>query len=66
LAGDFLAKKKAERYKCDQCGLVVLVEDVCGCEDCDVVCCRVPMKPVKEAKPAVKAKSKAKPVKAKK
>jgi hypothetical protein len=60
LAGDFLAKKKGERYKCDQCGLVVLVEDVCGCEDCDVVCCGVPMKPVKEEKKAVKAKSKAK------
>jgi len=63
-----LAKKKGERYKCDQCGLVVLVEDVCGCEDCDVVCCGVPMKPVKEEKKAAKAKSKAKakPAKTKK
>ncbi len=63
-----MAKKKGERYKCDQCGLVVLVEDVCGCEDCDVICCGTPMKPVTEEKKPAKAKSKtkAKPAKAKK
>jgi hypothetical protein len=26
LEGDFLAKKKGEQYKCDECGLVVLIE----------------------------------------
>ncbi len=45
-----MAKKKGERYKCDTCGLVVLVEDVCGCNDCDIVCCAAPMKQVKEEK----------------
>jgi hypothetical protein len=67
-AGDFLAKKKGERYKCEECGLVVLVEDVCGCEDCDVICCGAPMQQVKAEKPAAKAKpkAKAKRVKAKK
>ncbi len=55
-----MAKKKGERYKCEQCGLVVLVEDVCGCDDCDVVCCGAPMKSVKEEKKAVAAKPKAK------
>ncbi len=52
-----MAKKKGEKYKCDECGLVVVVEDVCGCEDCDVVCCGTPMKPVKGAEPKPKAKS---------
>jgi hypothetical protein len=66
-AGELLAKKKGERYKCDECGLVVLVEDICGCEDCDVICCGAPMKQFKEksaskAKPKPKAKA-AKPKK---
>ena len=60
-------KKKGERYKCDECGLVVLVEDVCGCEDCDVICCGAPMKQVKAEKsvPKTKAKPKAKAAKSK-
>jgi hypothetical protein len=61
LAGDFLVKKKGERYRCDECGLVVLVEDVCGCEDCDVICCGAPMKQVKAEKSAPKTKAKPKP-----
>jgi hypothetical protein len=59
-----LAKMKGERYKCDACGLVVLVEDVCGCNDCDIVCCAAPMKKVEASKP--KTKPKAKTVKPKK
>jgi hypothetical protein len=55
-----LAKKKGEKYKCEDCGLVVLVEDVCGCEDCDIVCCGAPMKPVREEKSKPKPKTKAK------
>ncbi len=64
----FLAKKKGEKYKCEDCGLVVLVEDVCGCEDCDVICCGAPMKQVKEEKTTAKPKPtrKAKPTKPKK
>ena len=48
-----MAKKKGEQYKCDECGLVVLVENPCDCgEGCELVCCDVPMKPVKApAKP---------------
>jgi hypothetical protein len=53
-----LAKKKGEKYKCDECGMGVLVEDVCGCEDCDIVCCSAPMKQVKEEKPKPAAKPK--------
>lgn len=55
-----MAKKKGEKYKCDECGLVVVVEDVCGCEECDVVCCGAPMKQVKEEKPKPKTKPKPK------
>ncbi len=55
-----MAKKKGERYKCDECGLVLLVEDECGCDDCDVVCCGAPMKPFKVEKKTVMAKAKAK------
>jgi hypothetical protein len=43
-----LAKNKGEKYKCDECGLVVLVEDPCECGDeCELICCEQPMKPVK-------------------
>ena len=62
----FLAKKKGERYKCENCGLVVLVEDVCGCNDCDIVCCAAPMKKVEETKPKAKPKPKPKTAKPKK
>jgi hypothetical protein len=46
-----MAKKKGTKYKCDECGMVVLVEEDCGCSDCDLICCGVPMK---EAKPKKK------------
>jgi hypothetical protein len=56
--------KKGEKYKCEECGLVVVVEDPCGCEEVELICCEAPMKPVKtaaKAKPKAKAKAKAKP-----
>ena len=60
--------KKGEKYKCEECGLIVVVEDPCGCEEVELICCEAPMKPVKEkakpkakAKPKPKAKAKAKP-----
>ncbi|MCW4046943.1 MAG: hypothetical protein NWE99_05200 [Candidatus Bathyarchaeota archaeon] len=58
-----MAKKKGEKYKCEECGLIILVEDPCGCEECDIICCGEPMKPVKvsEAKPKAKATPKTKP-----
>jgi hypothetical protein len=61
----FLAKRKGERYKCETCGMVILVEDACGCNDCDIVCCATPMKKVKEEAKS-KEKTKAKAVKPKK
>jgi len=39
-----MVKKKGERYQCEDCGLVILVEDPCGCESCEIVCCGEPMK----------------------
>jgi hypothetical protein len=45
-----LAKKKGEQYKGEGCGLVVIVEDPCGCEDaCGLICCEAPMKQVKSS-----------------
>jgi len=42
-----MAKKKGAKYKCEECGLVVLVDETCGCTECDLICCEVPMKEVK-------------------
>jgi hypothetical protein len=39
--------KKGEKYKCEKCGLAVVVDEACGCTECDLICCEVPMKPVK-------------------
>lgn len=36
---------KNERYACETCGLVVSVDETCGCVDtCDIVCCGSEMK----------------------
>ena len=44
------AVKKGAAYKCSVCGLVVSVNEVCGCIDtCDIICCEKPMKPKKKA-----------------
>jgi len=48
--------KKGEKYKCDECGLIVVVEDPCGCETVELICCEAPMKPVKAASKAKKTK----------
>lgn len=40
--------KIGSRYKCDVCGLSVIVDEVCGCVDfCDIICCGEQMKPAK-------------------
>ena len=63
-----MARKKGEQYKCDECGLVVLVETPCECEDtCELICCEEPMKPVKAAAKSAAPKAPAKaPEKSKK
>ena len=48
-----LVKNKAKAgkkpsYKCNVCGLVVTVDETCGCtEACDIICCGKAMKPKK-------------------
>ena len=55
--------KKGEKYRCEECGLIIVVEDPCGCETIELMCCEAPMKSVKaaaKAKPKTKAKAKPK------
>jgi hypothetical protein len=40
--------KKGSKYTCSVCGLVVSIDNVCGCANvCDIMCCDTPMKPKK-------------------
>ena len=40
--------KSGSHYECGACGLVVIVDEVCGCADfCDIICCGEQMKPSK-------------------
>ena len=37
--------KKGSKFACRTCGLVVSVDEVCGCvEACDIICCGEQMK----------------------
>ena len=52
------AKKtaKGDSYNCEVCGLVVTVDEVCGCAKvCDIICCS---KAMKVKKPKAKAAKK--------
>ncbi|OGD46046.1 hypothetical protein A3K79_01825 [Candidatus Bathyarchaeota archaeon RBG_13_46_16b] len=51
-----LMTKKGEKYKCEECGLVVVVDSACGYSSRDLICCGEPMKPMKGAKAKPKAK----------
>lgn len=31
--------KKGAKHKCEECGLVVVVDETCGCSSCDLICC---------------------------
>ncbi|MGD6850696.1 MAG: hypothetical protein ACQCN6_01390 [Candidatus Bathyarchaeia archaeon] len=45
-----MARKKGERYECEECGLVVVVENPCECDEtCELICCQEPMKPAKSS-----------------
>jgi len=39
--------RKGAKYKCEKCGVAVVVDEACGCVACDLICCGVPMKEVK-------------------
>ena len=58
--------KEGDRYSCEECGMVVAVEDPCGCSDCELICCDAPMtKKAGTAKKAAASKPKTAPKKAK-
>lgn len=41
--------QKGDKYTCEICGLVVSVDEICGCMDfCDIICCNTHMKPKKK------------------
>jgi hypothetical protein len=46
---------KGDRYECDACGVVCVVDEICGCAECDLICCGQPMK--KTGKKPVKKKT---------
>jgi hypothetical protein len=36
---------KGDLYICDECGLIVTVDEMCDCVDvCDIICCGEPMR----------------------
>lgn len=42
------AIKKGSKFACSECGIVVTVDEACGCVDtCDLICCDTQMKPKK-------------------
>jgi hypothetical protein len=43
------AIKEGDRFGCNVCGMVVSVDETCGCvETCDIICCDEPMKAKKK------------------
>jgi hypothetical protein len=59
-----LVRKKGEAYECEECGLVVVVQNPCECDEtCELVCCQEPMKPVKAAAKTAAPKAAEKPKK---
>ncbi|MEN3014083.1 MAG: hypothetical protein ABDH23_05685 [Endomicrobiia bacterium] len=42
------SKKQKQKYVCEKCGLIISVDETCGCVDaCDIICCGEQMKPKK-------------------
>ncbi|MBI2854985.1 MAG: hypothetical protein HYX87_08745 [Chloroflexi bacterium] len=57
---------RGESYSCQTCGLVVTVDETCGCVEAhDIICCDQPMKATRSrATSSSRAKAKKEPVKA--
>ena len=49
--------KQGDYFSCAECGLVVVVDEVCGCDMAEIICCEAPMEKGKLA--ANKARKKA-------
>ena len=45
------ATRAGSRYGCSDCGIVVLLEEDCGCPTIELMCCGIPMK---KKRPAAK------------
>ncbi len=46
--------RKGESYTCQSCGLVVSVDQDCGCVDaCEIMCCDMPMKKTRRSSASV-------------
>ncbi|MHB8770429.1 MAG: hypothetical protein ACYC7J_05485 [Syntrophales bacterium] len=56
--------KKGDYLSCNVCGLVVTVDEACGCASADVICCKKPMASGKVAAKKAKMAAAAKPAKA--
>jgi len=40
--------KKGSQYACSDCGMIVTIDNDCGCaQGCDLICCGEPMSPKK-------------------
>ncbi|MEM3440394.1 MAG: hypothetical protein QXG32_05755 [Candidatus Bathyarchaeia archaeon] len=37
---------KGDKFKCEICGIVCTIDEICGCSECDLICCGKPMKRV--------------------
>jgi len=48
--------KKGARYKCEEYGVVVVIDDLRECVERDLICCAVPMKEVKPKAKKVKCR----------
>ena len=49
--------KQGDLFSCGECGLIVVVDQACGCASTDIICCDLPMAKGKLA--ADKARKKA-------
>jgi hypothetical protein len=57
--------KKGDAMYCDACGLVVVVDEECGCAETELICCgelMVPKKPATKRKKKVLSKTKVKAI----
>lgn len=56
MGGENKVAKKGEQYKCNECGLVVVVQEPCDCIPCNLICCETTTAPVKATAKATPAK----------
>lgn len=48
---------KGDQLKCDVCGIVCTVDELCGCGECDIVCCGQYMRNLSKKKTAAPKKT---------